>query len=94
MKAFGYFLTTVLGISCTWFGIWLRLKAHDLAWALEWGYSGSQNEARGKTKPEESVIQEDGTSMTVITGIVPDQAALFGMPCRVRDPGLVLISVE
>ena len=40
MKAFGYFSTTILGISCTWFGIWLRLKAYDLAWPVEWGYSG------------------------------------------------------
>jgi hypothetical protein len=44
MKTFRYFITTILGISCTWFGIWLRLKAHDLAWPLEWGYSGPRED--------------------------------------------------
>ena len=44
MKAFGYFITTILGMSCTWFGIWLRLKAYDLAWPLEWGYSGPRED--------------------------------------------------
>ena len=43
---------------------------------------------------EESVLQEDGNSTTVITGIVADQAALFGLLCRIRDSGLVLLGVE
>jgi hypothetical protein len=46
------------------------------------------------SKPEESVAQKDNISMTVITGTVPDQSALFGMLCRIRDLGLVLYRVE
>lgn len=34
----------------------------------------------------------DGT--TLITGLVPDQAALFGLISRIRDLGLKLISVN
>lgn len=44
MRAIGFFVTTILGIGCTWTGIWLRLKAHDLAWPLEWGYSGPRED--------------------------------------------------
>ncbi len=40
MKTCGYWTTTILGISCTGIGIWLRLKAYDLAWPVEWDYSG------------------------------------------------------
>jgi hypothetical protein len=35
-----------------------------------------------------------GEPVTVLTGRVTDQAALFGMLCRLRDLGLVLISAE
>ena len=52
------------------------------------GWSDFMNEL------EESVTQKDDISMTVITGIVPDQSALFGMLCRIRDLGLVLYRVE
>lgn len=44
MRATAYFFTTILGIGCTWFGIWLRLKAYDLAWPLEWGSSGPRED--------------------------------------------------
>jgi hypothetical protein len=43
---------------------------------------------------EESFISEQGDTLTVVTGLFADQAALFGMLCRVRDRGLVLVSVE
>ena len=44
MKALGYFITIIFGVSCTWIGIWLRLKAHDLAWPMEWGYGGPRED--------------------------------------------------
>ncbi len=36
---------------------------------------------------------EDGSTVTVLTGSVADQAALYGLINRVRDLGLPLISV-
>jgi hypothetical protein len=36
--------TTLLGIGCTWLGIWLRFSAYDLAWPLEWSYSGPRED--------------------------------------------------
>ena len=36
---------------------------------------------------------EDGSTVTVLTGTVIDQAALYGLINRVRDLGLPLISV-
>ncbi len=36
---------------------------------------------------------EDGSTVTVLTGAVADQAALYGLINRVRDLGLPLISV-
>jgi len=44
MTAIKYFVSGILGLSCTWTGIWLRLKAHDLAWPLEWGYGGPRED--------------------------------------------------
>jgi hypothetical protein len=44
MRAISCFITTILGMSCTWVGIWLRLAAHDLAWPLEWSYSGPRED--------------------------------------------------
>jgi hypothetical protein len=41
-----------------------------------------------------SVSQESGATLTTITGVVPDQAALFGLLCHLRDLGLALVSVE
>ncbi len=46
------------------------------------------------TSYEQTVAYENGLTVTVITGIVSDQAALFGMLCRIRDLGLALVSVE
>jgi hypothetical protein len=43
---------------------------------------------------QEALVQETGTSLTELTGIVPDQSALFGLLCHIRDMGLSLISVE
>ncbi len=36
---------------------------------------------------------EDGSTVTVLTGSVLDQAALYGLINRIRDLGLSLISV-
>ena len=43
---------------------------------------------------QETVSQISGAPVTELTGTVPDQPALFGLLCRVRDLGLPLISVE
>ena len=43
---------------------------------------------------EKTISQEDGATLTIITGVVSDQSALFGMLCRIRDLGLALVSVE
>jgi hypothetical protein len=37
---------------------------------------------------------EDGSTVTVLTGFVVDQAALYGLISRMRDLGLALLSVE
>ena len=37
---------------------------------------------------------EDGSTVTVLTGSVIDQAALYGLIGRMRDLGLPLISIE
>ncbi len=42
----------------------------------------------------ESVLDAGGSPVTELTGTVPDQAALFGLLCHIRDLGLPLISVE
>jgi hypothetical protein len=39
-------------------------------------------------------IAQDGTVITVLSGPVTDQAALFGILNRIRDLGLRLISVN
>jgi hypothetical protein len=43
---------------------------------------------------QEAYFQESGTGVTELTGTVPDQSALFGLLCHIRDLGLPLISVE
>jgi hypothetical protein len=43
---------------------------------------------------QESVVQTDGGPVTELIGTVPDQPALFGLLCHIRDMGLALISVE
>jgi hypothetical protein len=42
---------------------------------------------------EESCEQENGATVTVITGVVTDQAALHGLLERIRDMNLTLLSV-
>ena len=39
-------------------------------------------------------IQQDANGETLLTGFVPDQAALYGMLMKLRDLGLALVSVE
>jgi hypothetical protein len=41
----------------------------------------------------ESCDQENGTTITTITGVVVDQAALHGLLERIRDLNLTLLSV-
>lgn len=43
---------------------------------------------------QENVTNFNGALVTEITGTVPDQSALFGLLCHIRDMGLPLISVE
>ena len=35
-----------------------------------------------------------GADETVLTGLVPDQAALYGLLAKLRDIGLALVSVD
>ena len=42
----------------------------------------------------ETHVHENGASLTELTGTVPDQSALFGLLCHIRDLGLPLVSVE
>ena len=44
MTAFKSRFTSLLGLICTAAGIWLRLKARDLAWPQEWSYSGPRED--------------------------------------------------
>lgn len=43
---------------------------------------------------QEAHLQENHASVTELSGTVPDQSALFGLLCHIRDLGLPLISVE
>ena len=43
---------------------------------------------------EESYEQENGATVTTITGIVTDQAALHGLLEHIRDLNLTLLSVD
>ena len=42
---------------------------------------------------EESCDQENGATITTLTGVVADQAALHGLIERIRDLNLTLLSV-
>jgi hypothetical protein len=46
------------------------------------------------TNLQETHLQENKASVTELSGTVPDQSALFGLLCHIRDLGLPLISVE
>ncbi len=39
-------------------------------------------------------VTTDGEGATLLRGIVPDQAALYGLLARLRDLGLPLVSVR
>jgi hypothetical protein len=43
---------------------------------------------------QETVSPTSDVPVTELTGTVPDQPALFGLLCRIRDLGLPLVSVE
>jgi hypothetical protein len=43
---------------------------------------------------QQTILQEEGISVTELVGNVPDQSALFGLLHHIRDLGLPLISVE
>ncbi|HLO14709.1 MAG TPA: hypothetical protein VK206_07770 [Anaerolineales bacterium] len=42
--AIRYFITSTLGLICAVVGIWLRFAARDLAWPLQWSYSGPRED--------------------------------------------------
>lgn len=44
MTGFKSCAATTLGFLCTALGVWLRLRAHNLAWPIEWGYSGPRQD--------------------------------------------------
>lgn len=46
------------------------------------------------TNLQETESKSDGITVTELTGIVPDQPALFGLLCHIRDQGVPLISIE
>ena len=41
-----------------------------------------------------TICQEKGTAITILTGIVRDQAGLHGLLNRIRDLGIPLLSVQ
>jgi hypothetical protein len=43
---------------------------------------------------DDLTLSHEGDGTTRLCGVVPDQAALFGVLTKVRDLGIVLISVE
>lgn len=40
-----------------------------------------------------TLVHDDARRMTILTGAVPDQAALHGLLARIRDLGLPLLSL-
>jgi hypothetical protein len=58
----------------------IRIRSHlDIRWASWFENLSIQHEANGET---------------LLTGSMPDQAALFGTLMKIRDLGLMLIAVE
>jgi hypothetical protein len=55
---------------------------------------------KGQIKPQWSewfgglAIGHSGPEETILSGLVPDQAALYGIISRLRDLGMVLISLS
>jgi hypothetical protein len=43
---------------------------------------------------EQKYDEDGGRAITVISGALPDQAALYGVLIKIRDLGLTLISVN
>jgi hypothetical protein len=43
---------------------------------------------------EDLTIRHEANGETILTGSMPDQAALFGALMKIRDLGLTLIAVE
>jgi hypothetical protein len=41
-----------------------------------------------------TISQIGGSPLTELVGTVPDQSALFGLLCHIRDLGVPLVSVE
>ncbi len=42
---------------------------------------------------EQKLIDDDRRAITVISGVILDQAALYGILIKIRDLGLTLVSV-
>lgn len=58
------------------------------------GYLGSTLSLAFEPLKAHHACVEGGTACTVISGDIPDQAALFGILFRLRDLGLTLVAVR
>ena len=72
------------------------------ATALSWENHDQRVEIRVKEHLDEGweewldgfTITHTGQNETILTGSVPDQAALYGLIAKLRDLGMKLVSVE